>query len=126
MVGGLLYAASMSTVTAKGTNGQLSFDGATVVITRDGFVARSTHGQSEKALPVSLIGAVQFKPASSLVNGFIQFSVVGEVSKRSVGFGKNHDMSRDENAIVFRKGANAEFEAVRDAVRAAQVSRATA
>jgi len=112
----------MSTLTAKGINGQVSFDGATVVITRDGFVGRSTHGRSEKSFTVGGIGAVQFRPASALVNGFIQFSVTGEDSKRSIGYGKRGDASRDENAVIFRKSASADFEAVRDAVRAAQAS----
>ena len=113
--------ACMGTLTAKGINGQVSFDGATVVITREGFVARSTHGRSEKALPVRAIGSVQYRPASALVNGFIQFAVSGEESKRSIGFGKKGDASRDENAVIFRKSAAAEFEAIRDAIRAARV-----
>lgn len=110
----------MSTLIAKGTNGQITFDGATVVITREGFVARTTHGRSEKTFPVAAIGTVQYRPATALVNGFIQFSIAGEVSKRSVGLGKNSDAAKDENAVVFRKGANGEFQLIVDAVRAAQ------
>lgn len=114
-------------ITANGLNGQVSFDGVSVVITREGFVARSRHGRSEKVLPLSLVGAVQFRPATTLMNGFIQFSVAGEVSKRSIGGGKNRNAVKDENAVVFRgAAATAEFEALRDAVRQAQVARATA
>lgn len=105
---------------AKGVNGQISFDGATVVITREGFLARSTHGRSEKSLPVKSIGAVQIKPASALVNGHIQFSVSGESSKKSIGFGKSQDAAKDENAVIFTKKQAPAFEALRDAVRAAQ------
>ena len=110
----------MEMLRAKGVNGQLSFDGATVVITREGFMARSTHGRSEKALGVKSIGAVQWKPATALVNGHIQFSVSGESSKKSIGFGKSNDAAKDENAVIFTKKQAAEFEAIRDAIRAAQ------
>ena len=112
----------MSTLVAKGLNGQISFDGATVVITREGFVGRATHGRSEKALPVASIGAVQFRAASALVNGFIQFSVLGESSKRSIGLGKNSDASKDENAVVFRKRGSEEFQTIVNAIRAAQAA----
>lgn len=110
----------MEPVQAKGINGQVSFDGTTVKITREGFVARSTHGRSEKALPLKSIGAVQWKPATSLVNGFIQFSVSGESSKKSVGFGKYQDATKDENSVVFRKSQLEAFEAVHAAIQEAQ------
>ncbi|WP_159601521.1 DUF4429 domain-containing protein [Agromyces humi] len=116
----------MATLHAKGINGQVSFDGATVVITREGFVARSTHGRSEKAIPVTGIGAVQFKEATSLVNGHLQFSISGETSKKKIGFGKNQDMSKDENAIIFRKSTSDDFKAVVAAIRSAQAAPATA
>jgi hypothetical protein len=115
----------MSTLHAKGLNGQVTFDGATVVITREGFVARSTHGRSEKTLPLSAIGAVQYRAATTLINGFLQFSIPGEVSKRSVGYGKNGDASKDENAVVFRKGANTDFETLVSAIRSAQAQPAS-
>jgi hypothetical protein len=105
---------------AKGVNGQLSFDGSTVVIRREGFFGRATHGRSDKALSVKSIGAVQFKPANALVNGHIQFSVSGESSKHSVGFGKSQDAAKDENAVIFTKKQAPDFEAIRDAVREAQ------
>lgn len=112
----------MVDLVAKGINGQVHFDGATVVIRREGFVARSTHGRSEKAYPVRSIGAVKFKSATSLVNGYIQFSVSGESSKKSIGFGKSQDASKDENAVLFRKSALGDFEAIRDAIREAQAA----
>lgn len=107
-------------ITARGVNGQLSFDGTAVKITRDGFLARATQGRSDKTLPVRAIGSVQMKRASSLVNGFIQFAVSGETSKRSVGFGKSQDAARDENAVVFTKKHLDDFQAIYDAVIAAQ------
>lgn len=112
----------MEPLKANGFNGQLSFDGATVIITREGFRARSMHGRSEKTLPLKSIGAVQFKPATSLISGWIQFSVAGEVSQKRIGVGRSHDASTDENAVIFQKKQMAEFEAIRDAVRAAQTA----
>lgn len=112
----------METLVASGLNGQVSFDGTTVLITREGFVGRATHGRSEKSLPIKSIGAVQFRAASALVNGFVQFSVTGETSKRSVGFGKNADASKDENAVVFRKRASDDFQKVVAAIRASQAA----
>ncbi|MDR6691458.1 hypothetical protein J2X55_002381 [Microbacterium sp. 1154] len=109
----------METITANGVNGQISFDGNVVRITRAGFFGRVGHGRGEKTLNVRSIGAVQIKPASALVNGFIQFSVSGESSKQSIGFGRSQDAAQDENAVIFAKKSTADFEAVRDAVLAA-------
>jgi hypothetical protein len=46
----------------RGRNGTVTFDGATVVIARSGFVARATIGKGEKRIPLRHITAVQFKP----------------------------------------------------------------
>ncbi|SDH37226.1 DUF4429 domain-containing protein [Microbacterium sp. 77mftsu3.1] len=110
----------MSVLKAAGVNGQVSFDGRTVLITREGFLARVTHGRSEKAIPVGAIGALQFTPPSLLVNGFIQFSISGETSKKSIGGSKHQEAAKDENAVIFTKKSYLDFAAVRDAVREAQ------
>lgn len=112
----------MVSLEAKGVNGQITFDGATVVIRREGFFGRTSHGRSEKSLAVKSIGAVQFKPATALVNGHIQFSVSGESSRHSIGFGRSQDAAKDENAVIFKKNQSPEFEVIRDAIRAAQAS----
>ena len=105
---------------ARGVNGQLLFDGNNVRITRNGFFGRSTHGRGEKVLNLRSIGAVQIKPPSALTNGWIQFSVSGESSRQSIGFGRSQDAANDENAVIFTKKSAADFEAIRDAVLAAQ------
>jgi hypothetical protein len=43
----------MSTISAKGRNRQVSFDGQFVTITRKGGLARLTIGQSDKRIPVT-------------------------------------------------------------------------
>ncbi|MGZ0067870.1 DUF4429 domain-containing protein [Microbacterium arborescens] len=116
----------MEDLHAKGVNGQVAFDGATITITRAGFLGRVGHGRGEKSLSVRAIGAVQIKPANSLVNGFIQFSVSGESSKQSTGLGRTSDAGRDENAVIFTKQQQPAFEAIRDAVRATQAAPAGA
>ena len=105
---------------AKGHNGQLRFDGQTVTITREGFLARATQGRSTKELPIRSIGAVQFKPANALINGFVQFSVMGEVSVRNNNLGsRTVQAGQDENSVIVVKKQMPAFVALVDAVRAA-------
>lgn len=107
-------------IRAEGRNGQISFDGAAVTITREGFVARSTHGRSEKRIPIATIGAVQYKPYSVMGWGFIKFSVTGESSNRTKLGSQSKDAFTDENAVQFTKSQQPQFEALRDAIQAAQ------
>jgi hypothetical protein len=111
-------------ISAKGRSGQMSFDGKFVTITREGFLAKATHGLGggSKAIPVRSIGAVQFKPATSLTHGYIQLSIVGEQAKkfsRGSISGVGSDAAKDENSILFAKKVTKEFEALADAIRAA-------
>lgn len=104
-------------IEAKGHNGQVTFDGATVTISRKGGLARLTVGKGSKAIPVQHITAVQMKQATSLVNGFIQFSIPGGNERRS-GFGtQTAGAVADENSVLFRKSQMADFERLRDAVQ---------
>ncbi|RLK47616.1 DUF4429 domain-containing protein [Microbacterium telephonicum] len=107
------------TVTANGRNGQVTFDGKTVTIAREGFAARASHGRGEKSIPIRQIAAVQFKPNALTTVGFIQFTVPGEQSSRTSKGGRTMDAAKDENAVLFAKKAEPEFIALRDAVRAA-------
>jgi hypothetical protein len=69
---------------------------------------------------------VQIRPATTLVNGYIQFSVAGELSRSAGGVGRMRDAANDENAVIFTKKHTAEFEAIRDAVLAAVTTPAAA
>ncbi|WP_158613190.1 MULTISPECIES: DUF4429 domain-containing protein [unclassified Frondihabitans] len=101
----------------KGHNGQITFDGETVAITREGFFGRIGQGRSTKSLPIRSIGAVQFKPASALVNGYLQFSVQGEVSQRNNQLGSRvTGAAADENSVIFTKKQQAEFQELADAL----------
>jgi len=105
---------------AEGVNGQVDFDGGMVTISRAGLMARGTVGKGEKRIPVKSIQAVEWKPASSLVRGFIQFSLGGSDASSRVGK-RTQDAARDENSVVFSKKQQAGFEAMRAAVEAAIV-----
>lgn len=109
----------MEKITAHGRNGQVTFDGKTVTITREGFAARATHGRGEKSIPVRQITAVQFKPNSFATVGFIQFTVPGELSNRTSKGGRTFDASKDENSVLFAKKAEPEFVALKEAVQSA-------
>ena len=109
---------------ADGTNGQISFDGATVTVTRKGLLARATHGSGSKSLPVRSIAGVELKPAG-LSAGYIKFSVPGEVTKTGLIGRKAHDAASDENAVLFSRAHQGEFEALAAAIQAAQAAPAT-
>jgi hypothetical protein len=102
-------------VVAVGVNGQITFDGAIVAITRKGAVARMTIGKGEKRIPVTSISAIQLKPAG-LVRGFIQFTVPGGNERRSQFGRQSTDAAKDENSVLFMKNQQPVFEALRAAV----------
>ncbi|WP_284982447.1 DUF4429 domain-containing protein [Arthrobacter sp. efr-133-TYG-118] len=113
-------------ISAKGRSGQMFFDGAFVTITHEGFTAKATHGfgGGKKSIPIRSIGAVQFKPATSMFLGYIQLSIIGENARgyRAAtlsGVSRNTDIAKDENAILFAKKDTKDFEALADAIRAA-------
>ena len=106
-------------LTAKGRNGQVTFDGKTVTITREGAAARLTHGRGEKMLALRQIAAVQLKPVGLLTAGYIQFTIPGELGNERQKGSRTFDATKDENSVVFLKKSEPEFIALRDAVRAA-------
>lgn len=107
------------TISAQGRNGQVTFDGKTVTITREGFAARLMHGRSEKAIMLRQITAVQFKQATPMLLGYIQFSVPGEISKNAIrGSGKNA-AAKDENAVIFTNNVGDDFATLRTAIQSA-------
>lgn len=104
---------------AKGRNGQIKFDGRTVTITREGFAARASHGRGEKMIPLRQIAGVQFKPVAMLTTGYIQFTVPGEISSHKKKGSRTMDAASDENAVIFLKKQQPEFEAIRTAIQSA-------
>lgn len=112
-------------VSAKGVNGQVEFDGTFITINRKGLMARGTVGKGEKRIPLSSVSAVQWKPPSKLIRGFIQFTVPGGNEGRS-RFGKQtQDAAKDENAVVVGWTQVTEFEVLRSAIDTAIMARET-
>ena len=107
------------TITAKGYNGQVSFDGRFVTISRSGFIARSTVGKGEKRIPIKSLTAVQWKPATHMVRGYIQFTLSGGIERRSRFGQATKDAMQDENSVVFSPRHQEAFQAVRNAVEEA-------
>ena len=102
---------------AEGVNGQVELNGGMVSIQRSGLMAKATVGGGEKRIPVKSIQAVQWKPASKLTRGFIQFTVPGGVESK----GRAKDAASDENSVLFNGKQQADFEAIRSAVEQAIV-----
>lgn len=105
-------------IAAKGRNGQIEFDGRTVTIKREGLLARSTYGKSGKTIPLRHITAVQFKPASALVYGFLELATTGDTGKKRRARGTVR-MNQEENGIGFGLKQQGDFVAVRDAIQQA-------
>lgn len=104
---------------ARGHNGQIHFDGQFVTITRQGFIARTRIGKGEKRIPIAAIAAVQWKPATWAVRGFIQFTMAGGAEVKSRYGHQTADAASDENSVVFSRGQMAAFAEVRAAIETA-------
>lgn len=101
---------------AQGETGLVAFDGQYVTISRNTMLGRSTVGKGEKRLHVAQVSAVQWKPAGSVVNGFIQFTLPGGNERRSQFGSQTNYAARDENSVVFTKKQQPEFAKLRAAL----------
>ncbi len=109
-------------LSAKGTNGTISFDGQTITIERKGFNARVFVGGGEKRIPVASITAVQWKKAG-LTAGFIQFTLAGGIERRSRPGRTTSDALHDENSVTFHARQQPAFEPIRAAIDEAIAAR---
>ncbi|SFC51909.1 DUF4429 domain-containing protein [Bacillus sp. UNCCL81] len=95
---------------ANGVNGQLEINGNKIVIKRKGMLAKMTQGlKGDKEILIKQISSIQFKPAGSLTNGYIQFAFSGGKENKGGLF----DATKDENSIMFNKKQQKEFEAIK-------------
>lgn len=106
-------------IEVKGHNGQVTFDGQYVTITRRGFLARTSVGKGEKRIHISQISSVQWKPAGPFVNGFIQFATAGGNERRSKFGSQTSSAIHDENSVIFTTKHRAAFEELRKHIEAA-------
>tara|TARA_R110000868_G_scaffold196465_2_gene442376 strand:- start:36 stop:509 length:474 start_codon:yes stop_codon:yes gene_type:complete len=93
-----------------GVSGQVTLTNKRVIISRSGGLGFLTHGLSgDKEIPIKNITAVQFKPASGLTNGYIQFSILGG----NENTGGILSATQDENTIMFSKSAESNFREIK-------------
>ena len=115
----------MAGMRANGVNGQASFDGATLTITRHGLMGRATQGKNTKQIPLHALGAVQYRPPTLTANGVWSVGVVGEVqsSTNTRGRAAVSKVARgDENSIIVRPGQGGAFKALGEAINAAKAA----
>lgn len=84
----------------KGLNGTIEVYANYLIIKRKGAMAFLTQGvKGDKQIPFKNLTSIQFKEATSLVNGYIQFGVLGGMESR----GGIMDAGKDENTVMFMK-----------------------
>jgi hypothetical protein len=91
----------------KGYNGQLLISENKLTIKRKGlggFLAKGAMS-GDKEIPIKSITAIEFKNANMLTNGFIQFSIHGEMGDKRGGV----RVASDENTILFTKSQQDSF-----------------
>jgi len=88
----------------KGVNGGLEVWEDRILIGRRGFRAFLTHGcAGVKTIPMAAVQSVQFRPGGAVVNGFIQFGVLGGRERQ----GGVLSAATDENSVILRSGQTA-------------------
>jgi len=98
----------------EGTNGSVEVLRDSLIIRRKGFANVLTQGvQGEKTIPLANITAVQFKEAGRWMAGLIQFTLMGGREFP----GGLMEATKDENAVLFDKEQQSQFEILRDFVR---------
>ncbi len=96
---------------AKGINGQMELTPDLVRIRRKGVMSFLTQGsKGDKEILISQVTSIQLKPANMLTNGYIQLAFAGGKESK----GGLLDATKDENTIMFNRGQQAAFEAMRD------------
>lgn len=109
----------MQVIEAQGRNGKLRFNGRSITIVREGFLARSLVGGGERSIPVSEITSVDWKKAGFGL-GFIRFTFAGSRETRGRVGSRPTAAQRDANAVTFVRRQQPAFEAIRAAIEAAQ------
>jgi hypothetical protein len=89
---------------ARGQNGTISFDGAVVTVTRNGFTPFAPV-RAGKHIPLGDIAEVELRQAGALVSGFLAIRPVGGGRERVA-----------EDAIFFNRRQEPQFAALREAV----------
>lgn len=97
---------------AEGANGQIQLFEDSIQIQRKGIRSSLSPRAKQTDIPLAQIGSVEFKPAGTLANGYIQFVYLGQAPKTGL-----IEVSNDENSVLFRHKQQPAFERVRSAVQ---------
>lgn len=91
---------------ARGVNGQVKLKDGKIIIKRQGFVSKISHGlKGDKSILINRISSVQFKKAGTFTNGYIQFAFSGSDESKSGII----DATKDENTVMFNKKQQPDF-----------------
>ncbi|MBW3610370.1 MAG: SHOCT domain-containing protein [Actinobacteria bacterium] len=107
---------SKMSLTAKGApgSGTLTVDDTAVTISRTRWQSLGPKARGDKRIPISSIGAVQWRDATNVTSGYIQFTIAGAVERGGGAF----KAANDENSVLFTKKQQPEFEAIRSFIEA--------
>jgi hypothetical protein len=88
----------------NGVNGQLELYQDRVTIKRKGILSKLTEGffQGDKTIFIRQITSIKIKQAGLLTNGFIQFSLAGNIEQKRGLLTQTHD----ENTVFFKRKQN--------------------
>jgi len=100
-------------MSAKGINGQLELLETKIRIKRKGGMAFAMHGwKGDKEILLSHITAIQFKKASWVASGYIQFSFRGGQEAK----GGLYQAGQDENTVMFWPNQAEPFHRIKEAI----------
>src|SRR6266446_740362 len=100
-------------LTAKGHNGQIELWADKIIIRRQGLLAFMTQGlKGDKEILTKQISSVQFKPAGTFFNGYIQFGFLGGLEAK----GGIMQATQDENTVMFKQSQQTDFEKLKRAL----------
>jgi hypothetical protein len=101
---------------AKSGNSFLALEKSTIVLRSSGFLNAMAKGgiQGEKRIPIRSVLSVQFKKATDLTAGYIQFETAG--GSQHAARGGVFEAAGDENSVVFSLQDMPQFEAFRKKV----------
>jgi hypothetical protein len=86
--------------TYKGYDGTIELDDDHLVIRREGRMAKLAGLGATREIPLAAISSVTFKPATHLVNGYLQLRLGADPPRKQVG---------DPNSVIFTHRHAAEF-----------------
>ena len=90
----------------KGVNGQVYVYEDRIVIARKGALGFMSQGLAgEKTIPMASIQSVQFRRGGAMLNGFIQFGILGGREGRGGVMGA----TQDENTVMLRMGEQSDI-----------------